>query len=97
MPDYEQVYRQYGRGDGDFVVLGINFQERSSRVEQYATGLGLTFPVLLDQEGSVTNRQYQVTGMPASFIVDRQGLIVYRHLGPMSGETLITKLAELDL
>lgn len=97
MPDYEQVYQQYGRGERDFVVLGINFQESAAQVQQYANGLGVTFPVLVDQSGSVTNRQYQVTAMPASLIIDKRGLIFYRHLGPMSGETLTAKLKELGL
>jgi hypothetical protein len=66
-------------------------------VEPYVTGLGLTFPVLLDRDGTVTDRQYQITGMPASVIVDRQGRIFYRHLGPMRAETLEAKLAALGL
>lgn len=97
MPDYEQVYRRHGQGQGDFVVLGVNLQEGPEQVSPYANGLGLTFPVLLDRDGNVTSRRYQVTGMPASFIVDRQGLIFYRHLGPMSGQLLQTRLAELGL
>jgi peroxiredoxin len=95
MPDYEQVYRRYGQDN--FVVLGVNFQEAPDKVDQYANGLGLTFPVLLDTDGDVTSSQYQVIGMPASIIVDRQGNIFYRHLGPMSAETLQTKLSELGL
>jgi hypothetical protein len=35
--------------------------------------------------------------MPGSFIIDRQGVIFYRHVGPMSAETLQAKLAELGL
>ena len=97
MPDYEQVYQQHGGPAGDFVVLGVNLREGQAYVEDYALGLGLTFPVLLDEDGRVTTRQYQVTGMPGSFIIDRQGVIFYRHLGPMNVETLQTKLAELGL
>jgi peroxiredoxin len=97
LPDYEQLYQQHGGPRGDFVILGVNLQEGQGQVEDYATGLGLTFPVLLDTAGSVTTRQYQVTGMPASLIIDRQGLIFYRHIGPMSVETLQAKLAELGL
>ena len=52
---------------------------------------------LLDGDGRVTNRDYQVTGMPGSFLVDREGKIVYRHVGPMNAETLREKLAELGL
>jgi peroxiredoxin len=95
MPEYEQVYQYYGQGD--FVVLAVNLQEGQEQVAQYANGLGLTFPVLLDRDGNVTTRQYQVIGMPASFIIDREGKIFYRHFGPMSGETLQAKLAELGL
>jgi len=94
MPDYEQVYQQH---NPEFVVIGINLQEGAEHVEQYAAGLGLSFPVLVDSDGSVTTRQYQVTGMPGSFIIDRDGKVFYRHVGPMSVDTLTTKLAELGL
>ena len=97
MPDYEAVYQKHGRGRGDFMVLGVNLQEGPEHAAQFAAGLGVTFPVLLDQDGAVTTRQYQATGMPASVIVDKAGRIFYRHLGPMSGETLEAKLAELGL
>lgn len=94
LPDYERIYRQYSP---EFVVLGVNLQEEAPHVRQYVAGLGLTFPVLLDQDGRVANRQYQLVGLPGSFIIDRQGQIVYQHLGPMSGETLAAKLAALGL
>lgn len=97
MPDYERVYQKYGRGQEDFVILGINLQEDGAYAQEYAAGLGVTFPILLDQDGQVTTRHYQATGMPASFIIDREGNIHYRHLGPMSGELLEEKLTELGL
>lgn len=97
LPAYEQLYQQQGQGAAGFVILAVNFQEGPGQVEQYVTRLGLTFPVLLDRDGTVTDRQYQITGMPASVIVDRQGRIFYRHLGPMRAQTLEAKLAELGL
>ena len=51
----------------------------------------------LDEDGHVTTRQYQVTGMPGSFIIDPHGVIVYRHVGPLNVETLRAKLAEVGL
>jgi peroxiredoxin len=94
MPDYEQVYRQK---QPDFVVLAVNFQESQAQVQRYAAGLGLSFPVLLDSDGRVTSHTYQLAGMPGSFLIDRDGVIVYRHVGPMSRETLLKKLADLGL
>ena len=95
MPDYEQVYQQYRQDK--FVILGVNFQEAPDTVAQYAGGLGLTFPILLDTDGNVATHHYQIIGMPASIIVDPQGNIFYRHLGPMSADTLQAKLTELGL
>lgn len=94
MPDYEQVYQDLRP---NFVVLGVNLQEGAGHVQQFATGLNVSFPVLLDEDGDVTRHRYRVTGMPGSFIIDQDGMIFYRHTGPMSAETLRQKLAELGL
>jgi peroxiredoxin len=94
MPAYEAVYRE--RPPGEFMVLGVNLQEEEEYVQRFSAGLGLTFPILLDSDGQVTIRDYQVVGMPGSIIIDRQGAIFYRHLGPMSDDLLRRKLAELN-
>ncbi|MFQ5610539.1 MAG: redoxin domain-containing protein [Anaerolineae bacterium] len=95
MPEYEEIFRRQ-QGEG-FVVLAINLQEPETVIDSFAEGVGLTFPVLRDASGEVTTDLYQVVGMPSSFIVDRNGLIFYRHAGPMSGELLSEKLAALGL
>ncbi len=95
MPEQEQIYRRYSQTGGDFIVLGVNLQENPAWVRQFVDKLGITFPILLDEDGSITNRQYQAPGIPTSFLIDRQGVIFYRHIGPMSGEILIAKLKEL--
>ena len=41
---------------------------------------GFTFPILLDESGEV-GKKYEVTGYPETFIIDRQGNIVYHHIG----------------
>jgi len=94
MPAYEQVYQQY---QTEFIVLGVNYQEAAEQVKQYATGLGINYPVLLDEAGTVVNQQYRVAGMPSSLLIDQQGTIVYQHIGPMSKATLLEKLAELGV
>ncbi|MEM7033517.1 MAG: redoxin domain-containing protein [Chloroflexota bacterium] len=94
LPAYEQVYAQQPLND--FVVLGVNLQENAAHVEQYSQGLGLSFPILLDRDGQVTIKNYQVVGMPGSIIVDRQGNVFYRHIGPMSADVLREKLSDMD-
>ena len=98
MPEYQAVYEDQGQQQaGDFIILAVNLQEDPAWIDQFTRGLGVTYPILLDSDGRITARQYQVSGMPTSFIIDRQGIIFYRHIGPMSGDTLSAKLTELGL
>ena len=94
LPTYQAIYQEYG-STGDFVILGINLQENRDQVEQFTTALGLTFPILLDNTGDVTIKQYHIAGMPGSILINRNGIILYRHIGPMPAELLKTKLKEI--
>jgi peroxiredoxin len=96
LPEYETVYQQQSQAGHKFAVLAVNLQESTETVTAFAQGLGLTYPVLIDREGQVTIKDYQIVGMPGSILVDAQGLIVYRHVGPLSGDLLAEKLAELN-
>jgi hypothetical protein len=41
----------------------------------------LSFPALLDPEGTIKS-VYQTTGVPESFIVNKQGILVEKIIGP---------------
>jgi peroxiredoxin len=72
MPAIQQVYEEY-RDEG-FTVLAVNSQEQEARVTAFAEPLGLTFPILIDRDGSVFD-DYQVAALPTTFFVDRAGVI----------------------
>jgi peroxiredoxin len=84
----------YERHQNDrFVVLAINIQESKELVSEYVGETGLTFPVLLDRWGEVTAR-YRVRGLPTSFLVDREGRILEKHIGPVDESMLDEYLAQ---
>ena len=72
MPAIQQVYEEY-RDEG-FIVLAVNSQEQDAGVAAFAEPLGLTFPILIDRDGSVFD-DYQVAALPTTFFVDRAGVI----------------------
>jgi cytochrome c biogenesis protein CcmG/thiol:disulfide interchange protein DsbE len=76
------------------IVLGIGVRESPEAVIAFATNLDLGFPLLLDQEGRVSD-VYQVRGLPTSLFVDRDGLIAVRHIGPLDQAALDNYLAPL--
>jgi peroxiredoxin len=78
MPAMERLYREFkGRG---FVVLGVNVQEGPGPVRAFVRELKLTFPVVLDPKGSAT-MAYAVRGLPATYLIDRNQVIVGRAIG----------------
>jgi cytochrome c biogenesis protein CcmG, thiol:disulfide interchange protein DsbE len=68
--------------DRPFALYPINLQEDAATVDPYTQQIGFQVPVLLDQEGAVT-RAYGVRGLPATFLIDRSGLLREQHLGPL--------------
>ena len=89
MPTLQAIYdQQKARG---FTIVGINLREPARPIQRFMQELGLTFPVALDPEGSVAAR-YQAINIPASFFVDRDGIIRARYLGPMSRQVMDASL-----
>jgi thiol-disulfide isomerase/thioredoxin len=79
MPVLERLHRELApRG---LAVIGINAREERDAVRRYASALGLTFPLVLDPDGTI-NRAYGVVGLPTTFIVGRDGRAVALAIGP---------------
>jgi peroxiredoxin len=69
------------------VAFSINVGESSQAAEAYVAPLGVTYPILLDPK-SDTAKLYGVTGIPTSFIIDRNGKIRFKILGEIGQEGL---------
>jgi len=67
----------------------VDIGERRATVQAYAQERGLTFPILLDENG-VVSKGYRVLGIPTSLFINREGVIQDQHIGPLN-ESLIAK------
>lgn len=76
----ERLWRQLK--DEGLVVLGVNVAEDANAVFAFSNGLEtpLTFPLLLDEDGSVT-QSWPVQGLPTTYLVDKQGRIAFGAIG----------------
>jgi peroxiredoxin len=92
MPEIEQVYREH-RARG-FEVVAIDVQEGPAEVQGFMSELGLTFPALLDRDGSAS-RAYRARALPSSFLVDRQGVVRYLKIGPLTTDSLGAEVNKL--
>ena len=82
MPQLDRLYQKY-KSSG-FVLLGVNVDEDARKATDVAAKLGVTFPVLLDTEKSVS-KLYDVSTMPSTMLIDRDGKVRYVHRGYLAG------------
>ncbi|MFG6459423.1 TlpA disulfide reductase family protein [Roseateles sp. BYS96W] len=82
MPLLNQLYQKY-QGSG-FTLLGVNVDEDSRNAINVATKLGVSFPVLLDADKAVSKR-YDLSSMPSTLLIDRDGKVRYVHRGYQAG------------
>jgi peroxiredoxin len=79
MPGLERLHREF-KGQG-LVVLAVDIQEGAKTVRPFVQELKLSFPALLDGDGSVAI-MYAVRPVPATYLISRDGRIVWRAFGP---------------
>jgi cytochrome c biogenesis protein CcmG, thiol:disulfide interchange protein DsbE len=80
MPGMEQAYQALA--PEGFRIAAVSIDEGNSEdVRGFGRELGLSFDLLQDRHTVVT-QIYQTTGVPESFLLDRNGIIVKRIIGP---------------
>lgn len=78
----DEIYERY-QGAG-FQLLGVNIDDDSGKAERMATDLGVSFPLLFDNDKSVS-RLYDVRAMPVTVLIDRDGVVRHVHHGYRPG------------
>ena len=92
MPAFERAQQRYS--DQGLVVLGVDFQEQDPEIVAFLREIGVTFPSAVDRTGEVT-RQWRATGLPTTFLIDRQGIIRDVRVGAFTDSMLEDRLTKL--
>jgi thiol-disulfide isomerase/thioredoxin len=79
MPTLQAIQEDYANRDFQLLAVAGDL-EGAEVVGPYMKSLGLTFPGLLDAAGKVEDL-YFVNALPMSFLLDRNGVIVYKLVG----------------
>jgi thiol-disulfide isomerase/thioredoxin len=93
MPVIQQVY-QNERSRG-LAVLAVNttFQDSEQSAQAFAERLGLSYPILLDRDGSAS-KAYLLRALPTTFLIDRRGVIRTVVLGGPMAEGFLRSAVE---
>ncbi|MES9861993.1 MAG: TlpA disulfide reductase family protein [Candidatus Thiodiazotropha sp. LLP2] len=77
----QQKYQALG-----FEVVGINIDEDLSQADLFLSKVPADFAIAYDPEGELA-KEYDLQGMPASYLIDREGRVIKSHVGFFESET----------
>lgn len=94
MPAMERLYQALSRED--FELLAVAIDDNEEDVNAFQERYRLSFPILLDLDQAVYG-SYQTMGVPESLLLDRDGRIVERYVGPREwdADEYIDRIREL--
>ena len=85
MPSMQKLYERFN-GE-NFEILAVSIDSKGSEaVAPFIRTMNLTFPVLLDPKEDI-RPLYGITGVPESFIIDKEGTVVEKIIGPIDWAT----------
>ena len=86
--DLEAAWRMYQPG-GEVVFLGVDWTDTESKAYQYLEKFDITYPNGPDL-GTRISQAYRTTGVPETYIIDRQGVLAYVKFSPFLSLSEIT-------
>ncbi len=92
LPALQAAYTKYG-DRVNFVAVDV--KEDANSVAAFATELGLTFPIVLDQDGQLSEAKYEIRGFPTTLFIDERGVVAVRQLGPVDAGLIDSYLSPL--
>lgn len=93
MPELQSVYEQFV--DEGFTILALATRgDTRQDVLEFREEYSLTFTLAVDEGDQITD-MYSIVSRPSTIIVDEDGLIVFKHFGPVIEEQLIDVLNEI--
>lgn len=82
-PLLDQIHRKYQ--PMGFAMLGVNVEPELADAERFLKETPVGFPILFDRTNAVT-KQYGVSGMPTTILVDRKGRVRWLHRAYRPGD-----------
>ncbi len=94
MPALDRINITYQRAG--LVVLGVSVDDDLRRSKEFATAMGVSYPILFDT-GSQIGKDYFLQKMPMTILVDRAGVVRYSAVGFRRGDerVYLDKIREL--
>ena len=76
-------------------IVGLNYKDDPRNAQEWLLRLGDPYKVsIVDRDGSV-GIDYGVYGVPETFVIDRAGVVRFKHIGPLTQDVWTRKVQPL--
>jgi thiol-disulfide isomerase/thioredoxin len=80
MPRIERLYQELGTQGLAVVAISIDNPGMTDAIRDFRKEMGLSFEILYDESGKIRD-DYQTSGVPETFLIDKQGVVRRRLIG----------------
>jgi len=81
----ERLYQRYSPKGLAVVGINVDDEDHEKTVREFMTAYGISYSVWLDPKKDVL-RDFIAIGVPATFLISRNGTLLYRHMGPLEDD-----------
>ena len=96
MPHMQDFYENQQDNDVEVVAVNLTTEDRGlPEIESFVEEYALSFPIPMDVDGEV-GALYQAFSIPTSYVIDREGIVRHKIVGPMNEEMMNGFIEEID-
>ena len=86
---------EYAKRPGAPLLIGLNYKDQRAAATRWLADLGNPYAeTLVDPDGRI-GIDYGVYGVPETFVIDKAGIVRFKHVGALTPEVLNRKLDPL--
>lgn len=93
IPILQALHERYAAQGLELVGVSVDARGEEATIREFARDFEMTYPLWLDPDERVQST-FLAIGVPATFLIDRRGVLRWRHIGPVRGNdsTLVRAL-----
>lgn len=85
IPELEALHERHRDAGLEVVGVSIDAGGDDASVAEFAREYGMTYPLWRDPDGRVSTL-FAAVGVPATYLIDRDGVLRWSHVGPVTAD-----------
>jgi cytochrome c biogenesis protein CcmG/thiol:disulfide interchange protein DsbE len=90
--DLQRAWEKYRAGN-KVIFLGVDYVDTKPEATSYLTQYNITYPNGPDL-GTRISQTFHIQGVPETYIIDRNGKLAFKEIGPFASEDAITSIVD---